>query len=828
MSEADKPRPIEEFKKPSWLVATEEEFVALRSGALGTAGKKIAMLHQTGLADTLNADQLSDRAARWGEEAVEEGDEVWPQVAPYLARMADRIQEEDKKGKIETETPTMAPEEEPVLNRRARSVKRVISELTEVLRNPDQTKEQRLKAELNVLGSYAKRIGVFEDLKARIEDIQRKQDFLQAAEDIRRIDVSRYEATARGLSGWDQRLEGILGAYRNAAFYNMMKAWDDEGGVLPQDGTIPPQPFLDRTVELFNYEDPPLQELHNKASVQLERAMHRQIRDSREGGDGGAAPLPPDYVTMTFRDGKYRRYERAWTEVEFLDIRKKEDRDRWVFNNLRLFNELGLADRWKGVLDTWLGDLGDAARRGKLNAEQMAEVEETKKDLIAMIAVTVPARAMELSVGSATSYAKIVTQTPANEREPSLDMQDTWREYLLADDPDKYRKVISIPLVRQYYRRILQDAGMTVAAGRDCGDLLDDGKARAFSEFNLSISTANSPGGLADYLRTKTLRGDGIQDRPYKGGFDAYINERLLQGTDKQNEMNMVAAKLACDAFLAEKYTRWEYLLTRAGDPQSKDEYGMKPLPSWGGDPFRMVLEPAFLPRRVKAVYQGDYSVILVAFDSAFKPSDVFNGTLMGKMVIPSAVEGIKKYYRLNAAMWAALGGSTANGLPMWTKDTFTSMDAIADLLKQVYGGISKKTAEGVFPDEGRHIVGAMVARLIECKTIAATVESARHAGSEASKVLFSPDAARPFMEVEQFLWGPELNGKAGFLAAQAGGRNGLIFRGNKYYAEKSLSNARKIIQTNDQRGSRGRQILLNAFGLIFDVAQIVGGGGKK
>lgn len=92
--------------KPSWLVGTEEEFKKLREGQLGTVGKKMAMFQETGIADTLNASQLADRAARWGEEAVEEGNEVWPELTPFFTRITARI----KAMSQVTTTPSAEPE----------------------------------------------------------------------------------------------------------------------------------------------------------------------------------------------------------------------------------------------------------------------------------------------------------------------------------------------------------------------------------------------------------------------------------------------------------------------------------------------------------------------------------------------------------------------------------------------------------------------------------------------------------------------------------------------------------------------------------------------
>lgn len=77
--------------QPSWLIHTNDEFKKLREGELGTVGRYIAILHLGGGVDHISLNDLSTRAITWGEQAVEEGDDVWPELVPYLVRMRNRI-----------------------------------------------------------------------------------------------------------------------------------------------------------------------------------------------------------------------------------------------------------------------------------------------------------------------------------------------------------------------------------------------------------------------------------------------------------------------------------------------------------------------------------------------------------------------------------------------------------------------------------------------------------------------------------------------------------------------------------------------------------------
>lgn len=93
---------------PSGLIETEADFNKLRSGQLGTTGKRIAMLHKTGGFDSYRADQLAERSATWGDEAVDEGMvgegddevEVWVALTPYFVRINDRVRELDQNREV--------------------------------------------------------------------------------------------------------------------------------------------------------------------------------------------------------------------------------------------------------------------------------------------------------------------------------------------------------------------------------------------------------------------------------------------------------------------------------------------------------------------------------------------------------------------------------------------------------------------------------------------------------------------------------------------------------------------------------------------------------
>lgn len=546
----------------------------------------------------------------------------------------------------------------------------------------------------------------------------------------------------------------------------------------------------------------------------------------RFGGGFENFPIspPPAHYVAIFREGRYGSFERQWGDkVKFLSVLNSKDRLIWCYANMGAFaNGVIQTKDWKGVVDMWLGDIKDSANLVRATREKMVGIKETERDLRAMMALSASARAMEGSAGSAATYVRLLTV----DQNGDLDKQDTWADFLLHDDPEKYWRVVSQPLVMHYYRRILAQAGISL----DCesGQTVN-GKLNKVSSFKKVDSDTALSSKLFGFLKHT----DGEK---YKGGFEPYISDVLLATDDPafvsaqaklgvDESARWSAARLACDAFMVDKLTRWENEIRKAGEYPPKTN--IKPYAGWGGDPLAMVLQPSFLSRKIKKVYSGRDIAIMDMTDRAFSPNDIFDrlGRTDVKPLPISMTGNLKQYARYNDALWQFLGGSRAAGIPSWTNETMTkTLPAIAELLDQVYGE-SKKNKNSEEPDNtGKQIVGAMMARILECKALAAAVESARPGFKDNLRILFNvgdPKEARPFLDVEKSIWGPDLDSKKGLLSSLVGGRTHLVLKDNEYGAEIALKNTWEILSSNDQDPEgRGRVVTLNRIGFILDVVQ--------
>ncbi|MEK7187073.1 MAG: hypothetical protein AAB690_02130 [Patescibacteria group bacterium] len=567
--------------------------------------------------------------------------------------------------------------------------------------------------------------------------------------------------------------------------------------------------------------------------------------------DGTAGPEAmfggnvPSHIGAVFETGKNLSSVTPWFGdrrplVPVLDVSRQNQRDIWALENMRVFSDGTLASpelQWKGVIDAWLTELRFAERN--LNSAVRERVRETEKDVIAMMAVSASARAMEHSGGSASKYVALITHSEKGD----LDKQDEWAEFLLHDDASKLNRVLRNPLVKHYYDGLLRDAGVKVD-----NEWSDDGKIQRKIHLDDGVINGDHPDNsmvrrgelvLAEFLRDEPVDGGG-----YKGGYDAYINEVIKQEDEggsslfvgvsdeiQARRLRWAAAKLACDVFMVDKQPEWEWLIDKKGKTPMK----VMPFAGWGGDPLRANLEPSFLPRAIKKVYLkpehggvGD-DVILDMVDNAFRPNDIFERLHSAVDPIPASMVGqLKTYARYNDALWTFLGGSRAGAIPQWTKETMESLPTMAELLDQVYGG--SKPKEGVVLDGeeisknvGKHILGAMIARILECKALAATVETAKPGVKDVFKLIFGEkDEERPFFTVMKFIWGPDLDSRAGFLSSLAGGRTRVVFRENKYGAEERLNNTWGILLTNDQSPNRAKTVILHGVRTGVRIATIV------
>lgn len=573
-------------------------------------------------------------------------------------------------------------------------------------------------------------------------------------------------------------------------------------------GTLPPT-FADwqRTYPGFAAET----EIKDSVANYYQKLEEQQkIREAMvkmgQGPEGYSASPPPAEFVAIFRQGRYGTYEKMWKDkVKFLDVLNAKDRLAWCFLNMGAFTN-GIIpspeQNWKAIIDTWSRDLDDSAFLAKASTEQLKEIKSTKELLRSMMAVSASARAMEQSGGAASKYVATLTVS----RDGDLDKQDSWAEFLLHKDSEKYRRVVSSPLVKTYYDRLLKDAGVTVQPGKDSGQ--GDNKV-SIIEVNKEVALK---GKLLEYL---------VKGKDYKGGFDAYVKEILLPGDNDFS--HWAAAKLACDAFLVDKFTRWEYEITGGKNPKPEDELMIMPFAGWGGDPLRAILQPSFLPRVIKGVYSDEDKAIMDMTDAAFRPDDIFAKLGNIEPIPVSMVGHLKDYARYNDALWKFVGGSRAPAIPAWTSKIMNEeLPAIAELLDQVYGGKGEKD----YPDTGKHLVGAMMARILETKALATTAESSRPGFKDNMKILFNvgdPKEARPFLEVEKFLWGPDLDAKRGFLASLVGSRTRLVLNRNYFGAEERLKNVWELLYTNDQDPKgRGKATLLNRVGFILDITNVI------
>lgn len=593
--------------------------------------------------------------------------------------------------------------------------------------------------------------------------------------------------------------------------------------------------------------------------------LHRLMLEGRLEGRSAslATSPPPNEVVAIFRDGRLGMFEEGWKDkVEFLDIRNKDDLQKWAFLNMEVFNNGIIANpyaRWKGTIDFWLTDLRDASRLAEknrgLSVEQKEAIRETEKLIKAMMAVSASARIMEVTSGAAARYASYLT--PGTEG-PDLDKSDEWAEFIIHDDKGaKFEKVVGEPMVRYFYIKLLEDAGYGVPQEW----IEDPGLALSYTSIDKirlgkgDINRARE-GKLIKFLALEWGGERPILDEDgnplevsreiggkteYKQGFDSYIewlltaeeNRALWQGraefTNREQAEIWAAAKLACDAFLIDKFTKWEYEV--AGTEEAKTVRGWRspykyimPFPGWGGNPLTVMIMPSFLPRVIKGVYTNEDNAVMNLTDMAFHPEKI---TVRGddgkpkeiKVKHPPAsmVSNYKSYIRYCDAHWRFLGGSRGQGIPVWTSRVMEEdIPKMADLLDQVYR-------------DQKELMGVMMARIIQAKALATAVESQRPGFKGAMQVIFDPEnRTRPFLEVMQTLWGPDYDARRGLLAALAGGRTRFVFKGVPE-AETAILDAYALMRSNDQDvQGRGRAKLVNTIGFVMDAAQAIAGGGGK
>jgi|GEM_PF-6069256 len=549
-----------------------------------------------------------------------------------------------------------------------------------------------------------------------------------------------------------------------------------------------------------------------------------------------AMAVLPAHVGEVFREGRNVIYtvDRFGNTIPGLEIRTVKDalhRRAWVFGNMRSFNKLNGANRlWRGALADYIGDLNEAKTnairemsttsdptKSSLREETEAfddEVGETEKLLISFMAVSSAARAIDASAGVPKNYIADVTGT--SPEGPDMDKQAN----ILAGNPERYVRAIGDPLVRHYYDRIMRASGIDMDSSLEWHKGADGwvGSAVRLSRSAREIrDDRNNPNSLVYYLHNKAKN----------GGFDAYIKKVLLKedsddfiveqyGERIDDPARESAARIAADAFIVDKFTRWSYLLTMVDENTLKhgleaDIYGEKPIslfPSgdWAGDPFFGVLKISFLTGVIKGMYADKANNILRWADLGFRPYTIFtpstgvDSKLARKMLSPTAVENLKAYGRFCEAGELYFGGSRGQELKVTdVRSIGEKLAKIPELIDQVYGNIDYPNK-----DEGKHIEGYMFSVLLYAKALAFKISRDNPAffSDVFGQVVDSrkPDSLREFRE---FLFGGSLDYREGLIAELSSGRTQIVFRGNRHGAEEYLQKTYDLLASPSESGTR-------------------------
>jgi hypothetical protein len=538
----------------------------------------------------------------------------------------------------------------------------------------------------------------------------------------------------------------------------------------------------------------------------------------------------PLHIGAVFEKGRnYLLVEHE--SIPTMKIKNADHRQAYILENLHAFNTLFKQPQsWKPAVDIWLTDAMFAAKAENLKNK---DLEEFSEQLKAMMAITASARAMEESAGASVSYLVVLT---GGER-GNLSAQDTMSDFLIHADLDKLNEVIDNPLVKKYYDILMNDAGLiNNAETHRWRKIPDPNNSEKKIELPSKVELVEDSKEFRDKVRTGKLV-PYLKDFAEKGGFDTYIREVLLKKDTPayirklkkkgiEEDSRWEAAKLACDAFLIDQWTRWENIMTDKDRYKEKGERkveiakDLNPAPTWGGDPLKSILKPSFLPR-LKGVYSEKDEVILDLTDSIFRPEDIFQGDLEEKIMVPSMVTNLKRYARMTEAISTFFGGSMATSIPSWDRKTMEEdVPQIISLLTQIYGK-TKGGNEKAKTNTGKHIVGAMSMKLLYTKALASAIETTKPGFSEKIQILFNPQAeTRPFLDVMGHLYGVKLDGKSGFIRSLVSGRTRLVIKGNKFGAEDIYKKTWEVLQTNDQTTGHGQAGALNKVGFLIDIAQ--------
>lgn len=496
-------------------------------------------------------------------------------------------------------------------------------------------------------------------------------------------------------------------------------------------------------------------------------------------------------------------------------------------------------------------------------------VDGIKKEMIMKMSVHTAYAAMKASTGSFTTFATHMTM--GSERGPNLDNVDDIKEHLLMDNKEYWWKVLggtydtktktyiepkdTNSLTYQSYKKLLDAMGLTVKEWRYEKD--PKGKAELRESEVVGIQIFEPSGSLKKEF-------EDLKRHLGKEGFEGWIKQKLdeedanyvaefeeweedgrseeQKKTDKpkiiSREERTLAYRNAVALMMVDgKYTKWTQKL---GDLDKKTRLengiepgGFKPADGWGGDPLAGILNPAILPESIKHVYDdpGDKK-IMELFRKAFRPSDVVSETSdsyytdeNGKQRRTSALMnaslvggGTKDMTRFTDAIFKALGSSRAKGLGDFGRDGAAALEDIMELLDQVHGD-KVYQLKGGGTISGKELSGAMMARLLHVKALAAISDSPPPTFMENTLLKLGPMPEVKFMqngEALQFLLGPKLDGRSGYLAKLMGSRTRVEFRGE---ANRYIDEAVDLLRTGNQDAA-WRMIgeFFNLMGLGVDI----------
>lgn len=488
----------------------------------------------------------------------------------------------------------------------------------------------------------------------------------------------------------------------------------------------------------------------------------------------------------------------------------RNGREGWLFENYYAATmERGAEQSWYGIVKFWCDDFEasmDWLEGRKEDYPQLSskEQEEFLRKIKAFGAVFASARAAEASKGDYSAYAMLIAPPKLGESKPDLDKQDDWKDLLLANDKSKINIVLGDRLVRHFFEKAVKSMGISVHLSEPTEPGVPgwvgwekwDGKINSASFEDTTVTGSEGKAKMKEGELPYYLSEGGK-----RGGFDGFIREVLLS-ENATNEVTaefgkygrhelQAAAKLACDTILVNgMYSLWVYNHDKDGD------YNFAPHPNWGGDPFRFMLEPSFLPRRVKKVYKESPDV-MDSLDSAFRPEKDLSKKkeeqkkkqekeINFEFLTASGTTHLKKAYRLNAAIFEVLGDSQASGLASFSEQAIDSLYNAAKLIDYVYGDTKQW---------GKDVAGLIMGKILKTKAYALSSEWHKAGFRDAFKILMgSDDVVEALKKAIELVWGADRDGSGGLIAKIAGGQLYFKVKSNRLGAQKEFDEALRVL----------------------------------